>query len=129
LRKITEAEYLEIEGQATYKSEFYDGLMCPVQPPPGVLGMAGATIDHNQIKDNVARALANALDGGRCRVMSSDMRVRSPVTGHQSYPDVVVFCGPPVFPLKNRRDVIANPTRIVEVLSDSTEEYDRGAEV
>jgi Uma2 family endonuclease len=58
--------------------------------------------------------------------MNSDMRVRI-TTGTQCYPDVVVFCGPPVFPLKNRRDVIANPTLVVEVLSDSTEEYDRGA--
>ncbi len=126
VRRLTEAEYLEIEEQATYKSEFYDGIMYPIQPPPGVLGMSGATIDHNQIKDNLARLLANALDGTTCRTMSSDMKVRIDSTRSYSYPDVVVFCGPPVFPVKKRRDVISNPTLIVEVLSDSTEEYDRG---
>jgi hypothetical protein len=57
IRRLTEEEYLEIEEQATYKSEFYDGIMYPIQAPPGVLGMAGATIDHNQIKDNLARLL------------------------------------------------------------------------
>lgn len=126
IRRLTEEEYLEIEEQATYKSEFYDGIMYPIQPPPGVLGMAGTTIDHNQIKDNLARLLGNILDDGPCRTMNSDMRVRIS-TGTQCYPDVVVFCGPPEFPIKKRRDVISNPTLIIEVLSDSTEEYDRGA--
>ncbi len=126
LRKITEADYLAIEEQATYKSEFHDGVMYPIQPPPDVIGMAGATIDHNQIKDNLAHELNTRLAGGPCRTMSSDLRVRVEATGTYCYPDVVVFCGPPAFPVRKRRDTISNPTVIIEVLSDSTEAYDRG---
>jgi len=126
VRLLTEEEYLAIEEQATYKSEFYDGIMYPIQPPPDVIGMAGSSIDHNQIKDNIARELGNALAGGPCRTMSSDLKIRTDSTRSYSYPDVVVFCGAPVFPVKKRRDVISNPTLIIEVLSDSTEKYDRG---
>jgi Uma2 family endonuclease len=126
VRRLTEEEYLELEDHNSYKSEFYDGIMYPIQAPPGVLGMAGASLDHNQIKDNLAFELNSRLLGGPCRTLSSDVKVRIETTKSFSYPDVVVFCGPPVFPVKKRRDVISNPMLIVEVLSDSTEEYDRG---
>ncbi len=129
VRRITEADYLAIEEQATYKSEFHDGVMYPIQPPPDAIGMAGATIDHNQIKDNLAHELNTRLTGGPCRTMSSDLRVRVEATGTYCYPDVVVFCGPPVFPLRKRRDTISNPTLVIEVLSESTEAYDRGGKV
>lgn len=125
IRLLTEEEYLAIEEAASYKSEFYDGIMYPIQPPPDVIGMAGASLDHNQIKENVARELGNALADGPCRTMSSEMKVRTDKSRSYSYPDVLVFCGPPVFPVKKRRDVISNPTVIIEVLSDSTEKYER----
>src|SRR6478736_1261833 len=119
IRLLTEEEYLAIEEQATYKSEFHDGIMYPVQPPPDVIGMAGSSLDHNQIKDNLVALLRNALDGGPCRALSSDLKIRTDSARSYSYPDVVVFCGAPVFPVKKRRDVISNPTLIIEVLSDS----------
>lgn len=125
-RKLTEAEYLEIERAAEFKSEFYDGVMYPVQGPPEVLGMAGATFAHNRIKDNMTRALGNALAGGPCQALSSDMRVKVRATGLQAYPDVVVFCGRPEFGDPRKQDFLLNPTVVVEVLSDSTERYDRG---
>lgn len=123
-RKLTEAEYLEIERAAEFKSEFYDGVMYPMQGPPHVLGMAGATFDHNRIKENLVRALGNALEGGPCEALSSDMRVKVLATGLQTYPDVVVYCGTPEF-LDEKRDTLLNPILLVEVLSESTERYDR----
>jgi Uma2 family endonuclease len=126
VRGLTEEEYLEIEDHNSYKSEFVDGIMYPIQSPPGVFGMAGASLNHNQLKDNLARALGNALADGPCRTLSSDVKIRIDTTKTFSYPDVVVFCGPPAFPIKKRTDIISNPTLIIEVLSDSTEEYDRG---
>jgi Uma2 family endonuclease len=125
-RKLTEAEYLEIERAAEFKSEFYDGVMYPVQGPPEVLGMAGATFTHNRIKDNVHYELTSRLRGGPCQALSSDMRVKVRATGLQAYPDVVVFCGPPEFGDARKQDVLLNPTVVVEVLSESTERYDRG---
>ncbi|QDU20448.1 Uma2 family endonuclease [Urbifossiella limnaea] len=124
-RKLTEAEYLEIERAAEFKSEFYDGVMYPMQGPAGVVGMAGATFDHNKIKENVARALGNALESGPCEALSSDMRVKVRATGLHTYPDVVVYCGTPEFLDDEKRDTLLNPTVIVEVLSESTEKYDR----
>jgi len=126
VRRLTEEEYLEIEDHNSYKSEFHDGIMYPIQAPPGVLGMAGASLNHNQIKDNLAFELRARLQGGACRALSSDVKVRIDTTKTFNYPDVVVFCGPPVFPIKRRTDIISNPTLIIEVLSDSTEDYDRG---
>ncbi len=124
-RKLTEAEYLEIERAAEFKSEFYDGVMYPMQGPAEVVGMAGATRDHNKIKENVARALGNALEGGPCETLSSDMRVKVRATGLQAYPDVVVYCGPAEYLDNEKQDTLLNPTLIVEVLSESTERYDR----
>jgi len=123
-RKLTEAEYLEIERAAEFKSEFYDGVMYPMQGPAGVVGMAGATFDHNKIKENVTFELNTRLRDGPCEALSSDMRVKVLATGLQTYPDVVVFCGTPEF-LDEKRDTLLNPTLIVEVLSESTEKYDR----
>lgn len=80
-RKLTEAEYLEIERAAEFKSEFYDGVMYPMQGPPHVLGTAGAAFDYSRIKENLARALGNALENGPCVALSSDMRVKVLATG------------------------------------------------
>lgn len=126
IRKLTEAEYEEIERAAEFKSEFYDGVMYPIQGPPEVLGMAGASLPHNRIKDNVTAALNARFADGPCQAVSSDMRVKVRSTGFQAYPDVVVFCGDPEYVSDRARDAIYNPTVVVEVLSDSTERYDRG---
>jgi len=115
-KKLTEAEYLAVERTAECKSEFYAGEM---------FAMAGATFDHNRAKDNLARHLGNQLDGGPCFPLTSDMRVKVSATGLCTYPDIVVVCGEPVFDGATR-DTVLNPTVVVEVLSDSTERYDRG---
>jgi len=114
--RLTPEQYLEIERQAEFKSEYYDGEM---------FAMAGATEVHNLIVWNIGGELRTQLRGGLCRGYSNDMRVHIPATGLYTYPDVVVVCGDRQF-LDNRRDTLLNPTLLVEVLSPSTEAYDRG---
>jgi Uma2 family endonuclease len=116
LQRLTAAEYLEIERNAEHKSEFYNGEM---------FAMAGASLAHVLITDNVARELGNQLRESPCLVLSSDMRVKVTATGLYTYPDVVVVCDPPAME-GGPHDTLLNPTLIVEVLSPSTEAYDRG---
>ena len=89
--------------------------------------MAGASFAHNAVKENLSNALADALRGGPCRTLSSDMKVKVPATGLYTYPDILIVCGKPEFPSPDSTDVLLNPTVIVEVLSPGTEKYDRGA--
>ncbi len=90
-----------------------------------VFAMAGGTEEHNLIALNVGAELRNQLKGQPCRVYPSDMKVHIAAADVSAYPDVMVVCGERVFH-DGRRDVITNPTLIVEVLSESTEAYDRG---
>lgn len=113
---LTEEEYLAIGRQAKFRSEFYDGEM---------FAIAGASRRHNRIVTNLVSALDNQLRARPCNVYSSDIRVKIPVTGLYTYPDVVVTCGEEKFADENQ-DVLLNPVLIIEVLSDSTEAYDRG---
>ncbi len=113
---LTEAEYLARERKADFRSEFYRGEM---------FAMAGATREHNLIAANINRALGNQLAQRPCEVYQSDMKVRISATGLFTYPDVVVACGSPVF-ADDKRDVLLNPTVLVEVLSESTAAYDCG---
>lgn len=112
---LTEEQYLEIERRAEYKSEFYKGEM---------FAMAGASWSHNQLVWNLIAQIGRQLGSG-CRGCPSDMKVRVSATGLYTYPDVVVVCGEPQF-IDERRDTLLNPTLIGEVLSPSTEGYDRG---
>jgi len=113
---LTPEQYLEIERKAECKSEYYQG---------EVFAMAGATRGHNLIAVNVTALLHPQLRQRPCFLYSNDMRVRVSATGLYTYPDVVVACGDEQF-LDARRDTLLNPTLIVEVLSASTEAYDRG---
>ena len=113
---LTPEEYLEIERRADTKSEYYAGEM---------FAMAGAGATHNQLVWNLIAQLDRHLRSRGCQGYPSDMRVRVNATGLYVYPDVVVVCGQPQF-LDDRRDTLLNPTLIVEVLSPSTEAYDRG---
>ncbi|MFZ5897510.1 MAG: Uma2 family endonuclease [Myxococcota bacterium] len=108
------AEYLAFERRSSDKHEFVDGQ---------VYAMAGARYAHNRVVANTVRALGNALSGGSCVALPSDMKVRAP-SARVYYPDASV-CGPPSFH-DEQEDVLLNPSVIVEVLSDSTERIDRG---
>lgn len=114
-RKLTEQEYLALENAAAFKSEFYNGEM---------FAMAGALPPHNFIKDNCIFEMKLRLKGSPCRTASSDQRVRVHRTGLYTYPDIVIVCGEPELdPLD--QSTIVNPRVLIEVLSESTEHYDR----
>ena len=113
---LTPEQYLEIERKAEFRSEYYQG---------ETFAMAGAKEAHNPIVGNVHAELRQQLRSRPCRAYMSDMRVRVSATGLYTYADVTVVCGEPQF-LDERRDTLLNPNLIVEVLSPSTEAYDRG---
>ncbi|MDT5121150.1 MAG: hypothetical protein QOC96_632 [Acidobacteriota bacterium] len=120
----TAEEYLVFEREAVERHEYLDG---------EIYEMAGESLAHGDICTNLVRELSNQLRGTRCRALSKDMKVRSgplleasrSTKGLFSYPDVVVVCGEPQF-YDARRDVLLNPNVIIEVLSPSTEAFDRG---
>jgi Uma2 family endonuclease len=112
--KVSPEEYLRLERKAEFKSEYVDGTIVP---------MAGATRTHNLINKNVSGLFWLQLRNKSCEVYQSDMKVR---TGERySYPDTVVVCAGPQFE-DAEKDILKNPTVVVEVLSSSTEMYDRG---
>jgi Uma2 family endonuclease len=113
---ITPEEYLARERAAETKSEYYQGKM---------FAMAGASREHGLIVTNLVRELSNRLLTRDCEVFSNDMRVLIHQTGLHTYPDVVVVCGQPVMQ-DQHRDVLTNPLILIEVLSESTKDYDRG---
>jgi Uma2 family endonuclease len=114
-RRLTETEYLSIERAAETRSEFYQGEM---------FAMAGASREHILITLNLGSELRAALKG-RCETYVNEMRVKVGGSGLYSYPDVAVACGNPRFEDADV-DTLLNPTVLIEVLSDSTEAYDRG---
>ena len=87
--------------------------------------MSGASLAHTRITADIVTELNNQLRGGRCEVISNDMRVKTGPKDAYFYPDVVVFCGDPQFE-DNVFDTLLNPILVVEVLSPSTEAYDKG---
>lgn len=113
---ISPADYLALERQAETKSEYLNGC---------IYAMTGASREHNTIVFNLARRIGNQLDRKPCRGYVNDMRVKVSPTGLYTYPDAVVVCGEPRFE-DRYLDTLLNPTVIIEVLSDSTEAYDRG---
>ncbi len=112
----TPDEYLDWERLQPEKHEFFGG---------EVFDMAGATFVHNQIVANVLGELRAALREKPCHVSASDLRIKVPATGLYTYPDASVVCGRPVFE-DDKLDTLLNPLVLVEVLSPSTEDYDRG---
>jgi Uma2 family endonuclease len=90
-----------------------------------VFAMVGASFNHNVIAANLARRLGNQLESSPCTVLSGDMRLRVERADACCYPDVVVVCDPPAFH-DGRKDVLTDATLVAEVLSPSTEGYDRG---
>jgi Uma2 family endonuclease len=116
-RYFTPQEYLLLENQAEYKSQYIAG---------EIYAMAGAEPEHIEIVQNITLAL-DAIFGGRpCKVYSSELRVRAEVGEMYTYPDVVALCGEPLFDRSSRPPALLNPQVIFEVLSPSTETFDRG---
>jgi Uma2 family endonuclease len=112
---LTPEQYLEIERKAEFKSEYYQGEM---------FAMSGARVPHIRIVRNAMRELSNQLRDKSCEPFSNDMRVCVSPVGFYTYPDIVVVCGE-LKMLDNEFDTLLNPTVIIEVLSESTEDYDR----
>jgi len=114
--EISSEVYLEMERKAETKSEYINGC---------VLAMAGASRRHNQIVFNLARIIGNQLKNRPCAAYVGDMRVKVRETGMYAYPDLAAVCDEPEFE-DAQVDTLLNPSLIVEVLSASTEVYDRG---
>ena len=114
---ITVEEYLALERAAEYRSEYFSGKM---------FAMAGGTPEHSLISANLIRELGNALKGHRCAAYDKDLRIEISDTGLFTYPDASVICGP-LDRSSRGNDMATNPTVLLEVLSDSTEAYDRGS--
>ena len=113
---FTEEQYLALEETAEDKSEYLDGEIIP---------MTGGSTNHNQIGGNLYIALSLALKKQNYRIFIGDVRLWVPKVRLYTYPDVMVILGKPEYH-NNRTDMITNPQVIVEVLSKSTKNYDRG---
>lgn len=114
---LTETEYLERERVSIIKHEYYAG---------EIFAMSGASESHNLIASNINASLYNQTRGRGCRIYPSDMRIKVVRTGLYTYPDITIVCGKPEFVDVTKRDTLVNPTIIIEILSPSTERYDRG---
>ncbi len=113
---VTPEEYLAGERATEEKHEYFQG---------EVFAMGGASLAHVRIVSNLVRTLGNQLLGKPCEVLATDLRVNVPQTGLYTYPDVNVVCDELQFD-DDHRDTLLNPRLIIEVLSPSTEAYDRG---
>jgi Uma2 family endonuclease len=116
-QRMSEDEYLAFERASTLKHEFVNG---------EVVAMAGGSMRHSLIANNIGGELRSRLRGHPCRVFQSDLSVHVTETGLYTYPDVTVVCGPPRVHPRDARSTL-NPRVIFEVLSASSEAYDRGA--
>jgi Uma2 family endonuclease len=112
---ITPEEYLALERSHEYKSEYLNG---------EIFAMTGASRRHNLIATNIVVSLGNQLKGKPCELYVSEMRVKVDAVGLYTYPDVAVVCGDPKLE-DSYFDTLLNPTVLIEILSKSTERYDR----
>lgn len=114
--RIAPEEYLELERSAEWRSEYFDGEIFP---------MPGTTLEHTQITKNITVELALQFRDRPCDVYPLDLRTKVMQTGLYTYPDIAALCGEPEFE-EEAVDTLLNPALIIEVLSDSTESYERG---
>lgn len=129
--KITPQEYLIAERLSESKNEYFNG---------EIFAMAGASMEHNQISSNIVRVLGNQLVESQCTVLANDMKIKIEAIEKYTYPDIVVVCGNGEFEqdkensddkaikdeYERKNDILLNPIVIMEILSISTEGYDRG---
>ncbi|MBF0230815.1 MAG: Uma2 family endonuclease [Desulfamplus sp.] len=116
--KITPKEYLEFERTSEFKHEYFDG---------EIFAMVGASLNHNQISMNLSRELGVQLKHSPCRPFINDLRVKVQEIEKYTYPDIVIVCGDIKLEKESGMETLLNPIVIIEVLSNSTEAYDRGA--
>jgi len=114
--RMTEDEYLAFERASEERHEFADG---------EIFAMAGGSSNHSTVMLSIGTELRVALRHRRCRAHASEMRIHIPTSGRYVYADASVVCGRPQF-TDDKHDTLLNPRVIVEVLSSSTEAYDRG---
>jgi Uma2 family endonuclease len=118
VKRYTPQEYLALERDAGYKSDYYNG---------EIFAMSGGTIRHSLISMNIGREVGNRLKGKPCRAYESNLRLNCRSTGLWTYPDVSVYCGPlQRDPDDPAGETVTNPTVLFEGLSKSTEAYGRG---
>lgn len=116
-KHVSPEEYLRFERAALDKHEYLNG---------EIFAMSGAKIGHVRICGNIAASLHSQLKNLSCQAFQSDLRVHIPATGLYTYPDVVVICGEPQLVPDGHLDTLLNPALLVEVLSPTTADYDRG---
>jgi Uma2 family endonuclease len=114
--EYTLAEYLSLEAMSNTRHEYLDGQ---------IYAMSGGTPEHSALIAAAIHVLFRQLLGGRCRPLDSNARIRVPATGLDTYPDISVVCGPRLVDIEDPLAIV-NPTVLVEVLSPSTQKYDRG---
>lgn len=115
-KKFTLEEYLELDYNAEGRFEYFDG---------EVVEMSGGSPEHSLLGNRIGRLLGNQLDAKGCLVYSSDVKIKVPALPPYRYADVSALCGQPVYEALGKQRLLVNPVLIVEVLSPSTEKYDR----
>jgi Uma2 family endonuclease len=114
--KYTVEEYLSLEEKSLEKNEYYKG---------EIFAMAGASIQHNQIASNTHIAIGNHLQNRKCQIFQSDLKINVAKNSLISYPDLSIVCGA-IETLQNHKDIVTNPSVLIEILSPTTQDYDRG---
>ncbi len=115
--KYTDEEYLALEEKSLEKHGFYQG---------EIFAMAGASIEHNQVVKNTLFSIEEYLrKSNRCQIFPSDLKIHSLGNSLYTYPDLSIICGE-IERLENHKNIVTNPTVLIEVLSESTQDYDRG---
>jgi len=117
IQHITEAAYLAFERQSEDRHEYYRG---------EIYLMSGASFKHNVIEDNIRGTLHAFLKGKKCRSFGSNLRIHIPKNTLYTYPDILIVCDKPQF-VDGEFDTLLNPSVLIEILSPSTGNYDRGA--
>jgi Uma2 family endonuclease len=115
--RFTLEEYIEFDKNSEERWEYFDGV---------VVSMSGGTLAHNQISVNLLSGMRTDALAKGCQVLPADMRIKVPKALPYRYADIVVVCGPPMIEKVQGLDVLVNPSLIIEILSESTEAYNRG---
>lgn len=114
---ISVEEYLQAESCSLEKHEYYNG---------EIFAMVGATVEHNLIVANLFGEIFNQLKSKECKAMASDLRIKAEQSDLYTYPDISIICGD-IKKSVDKFDTVINPTVLIEVLSESTKDYDRGS--